>query len=568
MTLKTSSRKINPFFNMVGFTVRKSIGIIIVLSILALLYCPGRYIKDFEANSYAYQNNFYSMNLIDGFANFVVFFAGVLAVGFNIINFGFLYKKSSSDVFHAFPLTRTELLLSRTAAGLLSALIPVMLCYIGYGFMAAFYSWMGSIIQLLYYLFITILIMLLCSAFSLVFFVSAGSMFDFGVSFVGANVALIVVAYIFNNILSQTLLGYNGNAFSEIVYFISPIYLCAGGIGNANNIENGIKGGHIFFLVIAIVYTVAFTLFSICLYNKRKAEKSGTAYAYKFMYLFCSLLAGICGGYLLGMLFDSDIGTPSFWIFFIIGALLTATVYGTVTNRGFKGISKSLVMGTLSIIITAIVTVVGVTGGLGYEKRIPETDEIKSVTISVFGEDITFKNPEQIIALHSKIVNNKEKGSDIQRVNIVYNLKGNKHLTRQYRVDYNLALNEFLAIYQSDERLETIKNNLSIANISTRSITFYSLETDKYYTTELSEEEFNEFINAYWLDVKSSTTDILTDNISSSGVYYSNNCYELVCYSAAKDMSVSYMLSQHESFTNTANFIETHNIIERSETNY
>ena len=41
MMLKTSSRKLNPCRNMIGFTLRKSIGFIIILCIAALLYCPG-----------------------------------------------------------------------------------------------------------------------------------------------------------------------------------------------------------------------------------------------------------------------------------------------------------------------------------------------------------------------------------------------------------------------------------------------------------------------------------------------------------------------------------------------
>ncbi|MBQ8741217.1 MAG: hypothetical protein IJY79_06680 [Clostridia bacterium] len=44
MMLKTSSRKLNPFWNMVLFTIRKNFGIIVVLCIAALLYCPGSFL--------------------------------------------------------------------------------------------------------------------------------------------------------------------------------------------------------------------------------------------------------------------------------------------------------------------------------------------------------------------------------------------------------------------------------------------------------------------------------------------------------------------------------------------
>ena len=112
MTLKTSSRKINPFWNMIGFTLRKNIGIIIVLCIAALLYCPGSYIINYEDLLVSVQNN-RNNYLLENFGVAVTVFSTIIAVFFNMLNFSFLYKKNSSDVFHAFPLTRSELLLSR-----------------------------------------------------------------------------------------------------------------------------------------------------------------------------------------------------------------------------------------------------------------------------------------------------------------------------------------------------------------------------------------------------------------------------------------------------------------------
>ncbi len=568
MTLKTSSRKINPFTNMIVFTLRKSIGIIIIICIAALLFCPGSYIKNFDANYNAYGNLMpeNSISMIDGFANFLSVFAVIITIGFNIINFGFLYKKSSSDVFHAFPLTRTEMLISRALAGLFSTLIPLTLCYVSYGIMIVLYSWMGSFLQLLYYFLNTVIIMILCSAFSLIFIISAGSTFDLGVSFIGANIALIVVSYIFNLILSQTLFGYTGSIFSDIVYYISPLYFCIVGIQQAGNIHHGISNESIMFLILSVVYIAVFTVFSICLYNKRKSEKCGTAYAYKFMYLFCSLLAGICGGFLVGMLFNTNVKSPSFWFFFAIGALLTAVVYGTVTNRGFKGFGKSLVMGILSIGITVAVTVTGITGGLGYTKHIPDTKEINSVTVSVFGETLEFETCEQITDLHRKIVNSDKK-YDLNRpgknIRLTYNLKGDKHLTREFTVNTENIQDELLAIYKGDVRYQTLINSLNIENISTRSIFFFDENTREYCSVELSREEFDEFIAAYWLDVQNSDVGVLTDN-NNDGVYYSDTCFELVCYSASNDISVSVNLERHDSFINANTFINTHNLIDRA----
>ena len=82
MTLKTSSRKINPFWNMIGFTLRKNIGIIIVLCIAALLYCPGSYIINYEDLLVSVQNN-RNNYLLENFGNTVTVLSAIIAVLFN-----------------------------------------------------------------------------------------------------------------------------------------------------------------------------------------------------------------------------------------------------------------------------------------------------------------------------------------------------------------------------------------------------------------------------------------------------------------------------------------------------
>ena len=75
-------------------------------------------------------------------------------------------------------------------------------------------------------------------------------------------------------------------------------------------VDEGINSRTIEFFIRSVIYIVGFTLAAILLYNKRKAEKSEQGYAYKFMYIFCGVLAGICGGYLIGFMFDYDFRAP------------------------------------------------------------------------------------------------------------------------------------------------------------------------------------------------------------------------------------------------------------------
>ena len=318
MMLKTSSRKVNPFLGMLKFTLTKNLGIIIIVTIVALLYCPGHYLTDFEYyyDAYAHGSAF-SIDMIEELLYTVSVVAGILVILFNFMNFTYMYQKCSSDVFHSFPLTRKELLVSRMLAAFIQVLIPVTVVYGTYTVMWAFNPWMSSsFVQILISYFHTILVMLVCSSFSMIFVVSAGSLFDLSVSFIGANGAILVVAAIINLILEEMLVGYTNSNLNEIMKAVSPLYYSGIGLTNINNVKYyGLSNQTVEYIIVSIVYTIVFTAITLALYNYRKAEKGGQAYAFKYIYIICSILAGICGGYLVGYMFAEGDFNPIFWIF-------------------------------------------------------------------------------------------------------------------------------------------------------------------------------------------------------------------------------------------------------------
>lgn len=564
MTLKTSSRKINPFWNMIGFTLRKNIGIIIVLCIAALLYCPGSFIVNYEDLLVSVQNN-RNNYLIENFGNAVTVLSAIIAVLFNMLNFSFLYKKSSSDVFHSFPLTRSELLLSRLLSGIAATLIPTLICYTSLGILMAFNGWMGTFTELFWYLLHTVIIMLVCSSFSMIFVVCAGGEFDLCISLIGGNLALIAVGWIFESILSETLIGFSGYYTSEIMYNLSPPYACGVGLGLANDIAKyGINGQSIEFLIRSVAYIVAFTVASLLLYNRRKAEKGGTAYAYKFMFLGCSLLAGICGGFLLGMIFIGNITNFAFWFFAVVGSVLTAVVYGTITNRGFKGIWRSVIMGGISAVVLISVAISGVTGGFGYTNRIPDSSKIKNVTVSAFDENITFYEPQQALDLHRAILdtnaidfNYSVPYSQRQTIRFYYELQNGSTMQREFTVVESKVSDELLKIYKSEDRLKMINEHIDIVNAEQFSLYFY--HNDEYYNVNISKSEADEFIKIYWQDVQNSDASVFEEK--------DYRFIELSGYrkrDAQRDDYFQFQFEWQSSFTNTNQFIESHNLIERA----
>lgn len=523
MMLKTSSREINPFWGMLKFTLRKNLGIIIIVTIAALLYCPGHFLTDFEYYIGRINNGNYSgYDMLQDFMYIVSVVAGILVTFFNFINFTYLYGKRSSDVFHAFPLKRSELMISRMAASVIGTLIPVTVAYIAFTALCIFNPWMmSSFAQILISYLHTLLVVLLCSSYSAVFVVSAGSMFDLGVSFIGANGALLIIAAIIDMMLEEKLIGYMTNT-NGIMKALSPLYYSGMGLANLGNIKMyGISKLTAKYIIISIVYTAVFTAVSLFLYNRRKAEKGGQAYAFKYIFIVCSILAGVCGSYIVGYLFAEGDFNIIFWIFATIGAVLTCTVYGAVTNRGFKNIKTSIIIGIISALVLPSVAVTGVTGCFGYSTYIPEADKVQSATISYFSESIEFKQEDisWVNDFHSEILEsdvivtqNDTSGYQTRWIYFNYYMKDGTTVSRRFHIVQERAKNILLKLYKCEQRIDTVESALESSPAN--AILYIGARiNEKYVYTFITRAECEQLLSCYRKDLEIADASYITDDI-------------------------------------------------------
>ena len=197
MMLRTSSNKLNPTAKLIGFSVRKNIGLTILASIAMLIICPGLVLTrifDFvENNVRAYDFS----NVAESMILWITAAASIGVVLLNILNFSYLFSKKSSDVFHSVPLKRGELLFARCFSGIINVIVPVVLGYLSMaGIILFMSSVVGEILPLIIGFAYTIIAMLFCSAFSMIFIVCAGTAFDWAVSFFGINIGSMLVGTI------------------------------------------------------------------------------------------------------------------------------------------------------------------------------------------------------------------------------------------------------------------------------------------------------------------------------------------------------------------------------------
>lgn len=520
MTSATLSRN-KAGFNLFKFTVRKNIGIIILATVFMLLICPGYVfieMSNYRAGSSFFSNPYNMKNSIIGISTVITVVVSIIAVFSCFVNFSFLYSKKSVDVYHALPITRTSLLFSRFFAAVVPLFIPIILCYGSLIGLSFFDNVVADIKSILTAFAFSAAIMLMSAAFTMIFIVCAGSVFDLIISFVGINLGAFLSVLIVFSLCDKYLIGFYGSNESFWIWHSSPfIYGVAAqysvlykqiGYNSLRILQTEPIVSLLMILAIAVVSVVC----SVFLYNRSKSEKSGDSYAYKFIYYICSILVGFVAAYGLGMIFSVGSYGVVFWIFAVLGAVLGTVTLGGISDKGFKTVKRSVVLGVVAaglLAVTALSLNFDITG---FSKRIPETDSIKEATVNLMGDEFKV-NPKKAVELHKFFVEEAGKDAEYygQYAIINYELEGSKNLNRIYHYDENDVPDILLEIYKFDERWEELKEKLSELNYFT--VDFYGKNFDDREAAgvTLSKEQAQLLIDTYISDVKEKATeDILS----------------------------------------------------------
>lgn len=522
MMLKTSSNK-NSTLGLFLFTIKQNIGLIILTVIGMLLICPGYVMIELNEYHDRLSKEFYSFNsglIVFGICACIAAAIGVVV--YNIINFSYLYSKKSSDVFHAIPLKRTELLLSRSLAGFVSTLIPLIVGYISITCIAVFTPWIIADLRILAVFFMyNIFIMLIAWSMSLLFLICAGTVFDFVLSIGIVNISLLLLPHIFSVFAEEYLFGYTYSFVERMMKFFSPIYFYAFYLddfveraeqyylGNLLEKPALFNSNEVKVLIVSILLISVLTALTVFLYKRRAAEKAGCAYAFKFIYIISNLLLSFEVGFGVGMIFSSYTFSPAFWVFSTAGTLLAAVTFGAISERGFKGYKKCLIVGGISSLALVILTISFAVDITGFEKRIPKNDDIliahaniEGFTIPLSGDDIAL-----VTDLHEKILNENDiaihEMEDTQgpyqvtHANLVYKLKNGVTVERSY---YSLPL-----AYYSDDILEICKNEEVVSVITQikaekpKNIRFSGVnrETEIYVEYSITKDDFINLLEIY-----------------------------------------------------------------------
>lgn len=396
MTTAKSSFNMARFLPVYKNLLRRNRGSALFYGALSFLFFSLQYLLSFlEHIRYTTENPLRTFELVgpaniyNGFA--VVFFTAMslvmpLVLATNL--FGYMQNKRSVDVYHSLPLTRSELYLATSAAGITLIWIPLILNFL---FFAGCSLLVGGqaldmiFLELLCWMVITFVIFAL-TAFSAV---NVGTTFDTAIFSLGLNASLSAVYVTIIAIGSAFLYGfYDIDNGMEVAYRLSPVSLMIGrqaldGINSQKMLmDNNIAIG--LWLVAGIIVFVI----GMFVYKKRRSEQAESVGNLGPLQLFLRSAGTLVGGAMLGAVFCGVFGFETSKLVFLlsvaVGAPITYFIGDVILTRTVRSIPHALPAAIATTLGVCLLVGGVMYGGFGYETRIPSFESVDSVMLESY----------------------------------------------------------------------------------------------------------------------------------------------------------------------------------------
>ena len=517
MTSKISLVKKHPVFSFFKFTLKKQTPLTLLVSAFTLLLCPGILLRD--ANDDLIRE--YNLGYWE-FAtySFIILAAAVaLVCMLLLLNFNFLFNKKAGDMYNALPLTRNQLLLSRSISAFIGGLFLMSVSYAGLvlvNFLPTVEG-VGVVTATNTYLFMLLSLMVL-TAFCLLFGVCCGGYFDTVIAFATVNVApVIIVTFIFSFVQESTV----GLVFdSQYLVYLTPIAVVFYKLMNLTtqlerpeNVIHAIAKTNAVTVIGLIVFGALCVFAAIKLFGKRKSETAGEAYAFKFMPIIISLLVSMVGGFVIAILLTGDYSiNGGFWFFFIACSVLCSIAIGAITNRGFKKVKGSIITGAVAAALMATLVISGLYIADYAENRIPKAQSVKQVFI---GEIDFTEHKELVVSLHKGIIESLNEELQIEygdfpeivnnfdNFNFNYVMKNGGIMKRNYwyrSPDMSKLHKDILTLMQTDNFFEKYEQcivaepNYALINVHSHSTKFGTMEEGEEQKNAILTEKEAEYL--------------------------------------------------------------------------
>lgn len=568
------------FFNLMKEDMKKKIWIIVVAFLGFLFVNPIHMLMQLEGmysntnmTSEAIRNQISYYMSPSYFGNGVL--PAILAVVLGIAGFTYLFSKRKVDLYHSIPVKREKLFAVSYLNGiviyfivyvvslLMSIITLAMQGYLSVDMWKTIgITFIGEGIHFLCFYHLTIIAVMLTG--NLLVCVAA----TVTLLFYGPAVCQIADRYFSKYFLTYYANYEFGNAWL-IMPFVSPvsslIYFTSTYENELANINLGLN------LFVEFFISIILLVVAIILYKKRPSEIAGKAMSYKITEPIVRILVvipiALAGGMYLQTM-STGLSGIWFWFGFLFGGIICHAVIEVIYKFDFKAIFNHKLQLVGSLVIAAVISICFQYDWLGYDKYIPEENEIISAavvfqsidrdmsgyevktlfdgtetlnysdkevnmlknmkikdtstvcTLAKAGiEQLNYERESSIISrtallpFASSRINTSQLNEDNEEKNtfiIRYRLKNGKEVTRYYATTIKSTIDAMSSIYKSKEYKEQAYSLMKIKDTDIISrIDSYNVWNDK--VSSIKDKSMNELLDIYLEELGQLTIKTLTE---------------------------------------------------------
>ena len=487
------------------------------------------------------------------------------------IMFSYLAKVNSTTAMHTMPFSRKSLFLTNYFSGLLLIVLPVAvnslitICLRPMVVNANVFGSSGSIAKIFT---VKAILFTLLWNFVIMLFTYSISVLAGMVS--GNTIIHILTAGAMNFILPVmwlAMMGY-GELFLYGFDFSDNLWEQ---IGTMHPVMYGVIHSFVGYnyqigwltIAIYIAVAIAISVIAYIFYQKRELERAGDSYVFKFIkYIIAFIFTFIPATGMAVLMVELNHGL---WIGLAIGGFVGFIIGWMIINKSFKIFNLK---GLVTFIICAAITLLVALGFkfdiLGFEKRVPNEENIDSVSYSCsyvgndwWDEEVrTADNIRNLRGIHQGIIDLKDdprEGEGFEYMSIIYNLKNGKTMTRRYLdipIEFFNGNTEFKSVFESKE-INQYADEFLMYNPENMHVSLNS--SINYYLDEMQNTMFNvndntefkkEFITALAADLSERTyEEAISHKIPLISLYLS----EVVPGSKLHDYDACHYISMNQS---------------------
>lgn len=416
--LSKNSNKAQPalkraqFGALYGFALKKSAGWSGIYSILLFLCYPLLTWKECYETAKMFPNNYeiHATILHNQFVN--SFMVSLLLCGmvlvFSAVLYSYMHGKRSADFFHSMPVDRRIMLGANFAAGLTALILPIWVC----GFLSA--AAYGILLPRLNLAAIwgRIALESLAWAMGAVALFAVSTLVAVTVSTtvenIGYTVAVLLEGSIllliwdlscsgtFNTYLSIFSGGPITSIFSDLLYYLSPVFALAQTILCLISENWAVefqwdRANTACWLPLLLWFVLGIAIFALALriYHRRDSEKAEQWGRQSLIGFIVKLMSAVVGAFLFAVIFGQLLNLDQRYIYTfgaLTGAPIVYLVIEAITNRGFHSMKKCLPYLGVAVGIILVGSLYFVADGFGFDKKIPEKEQIQKVELQISGD--------------------------------------------------------------------------------------------------------------------------------------------------------------------------------------